>query len=218
MNKRIYIISFLALLLSSFYSANFTEITWQDLIPHSEEIVDPFKELSPEVLEDLKSLVRLRNKMGTTPSESNLSREKEIEDKLSKGGIDYDKLLDQRLQIIESRYEASIATVQKLNGKSVSISGFMLPLEIMNNETSEFLLVPWVGACIHTPPPAGNQIVYVKLKEPLKISGLYDAVSVKGKLIIQSNNKELFLKDGNGSIGSSYTIIPEELEKLDLSK
>ncbi|KXI30086.1 DUF3299 domain-containing protein [Paraglaciecola hydrolytica] len=72
--------------------------------------------------------------------------------------------------------------VQSLNGKLVKIPGFVVPLEGDNELTSEFLLVPYFGACIHVPPPPPNQIVYVKFSSGVPISNLYDAVWVTGTL------------------------------------
>jgi len=72
--------------------------------------------------------------------------------------------------------------VESLNGKLVKIPGFVVPLEGDNITTSEFLLVPYFGACIHVPPPPANQIVYVKFSEAVPIDNLYDAVWVTGTL------------------------------------
>lgn len=70
----------------------------------------------------------------------------------------------------------------ELDGQFVKIPGFVVPLEGTATETSEFLLVPYFGACIHVPPPPSNQIVFVKFAEPVPIDNLYDAVWVTGTL------------------------------------
>ena len=70
----------------------------------------------------------------------------------------------------------------ELDGQFVKIPGFVVPLEGTATETSEFLLVPYFGACIHVPPPPYNQIVFVKFAEPVPIDNLYDAVWVTGTL------------------------------------
>jgi hypothetical protein len=72
--------------------------------------------------------------------------------------------------------------VESLNGKLVKIPGFVVPLEGDNETTTEFLLVPYFGACIHVPPPPANQIVYVKFSEAVPIENLYDAVWITGTL------------------------------------
>lgn len=72
--------------------------------------------------------------------------------------------------------------VDKYNGQVVKIPGFVVPLEGTADKTTEFLLVPYFGACIHVPPPPSNQIVHVTFAEGVSIDDLYDAVWVTGKL------------------------------------
>ena len=66
------------------------------------------------------------------------------------------------------------------NGKRVKVPGFIVPLEGTAELTTEFLLVPFFGACIHVPPPPSNQIVHVKMNEGVPVENLYDAVWVEG--------------------------------------
>ncbi len=55
--------------------------------------------------------------------------------------------------------------LRDLVGKPVKIPGFTVPLEDFASSATEFLLVPYVGACVHTPPPPPNQLVYVEMDE-----------------------------------------------------
>jgi hypothetical protein len=55
-----------------------------------------------------------------------------------------------------------------LDRKLVAVPGFMVPLEDDADEVTEFLLVPYSGACIHVPPPPPNQMIYVKLQNHAK--------------------------------------------------
>ncbi len=55
--------------------------------------------------------------------------------------------------------------LKALAGKLVKIPGFTVPLEDWASSATEFLLVPYVGACIHTPPPPPNQLVYIQMDE-----------------------------------------------------
>jgi uncharacterized protein len=76
---------------------------------------------------------------------------------------------------------------QKLDGKMVSIPGFMVPLEDDLDHVDEFLLVPYAGACIHVPPPPPNQMVYVKMSGPTKIHVTWtDPIVVTGQLKIST--------------------------------
>ncbi|WP_299072237.1 DUF3299 domain-containing protein [uncultured Paraglaciecola sp.] len=72
--------------------------------------------------------------------------------------------------------------VSSLDGKLVKVPGFVVPLEGDNETTSEFLLVPYFGACIHVPPPPANQIIYVKFAKAVPVDNLFDAVWVTGTL------------------------------------
>ncbi len=74
------------------------------------------------------------------------------------------------------------AVVPELNGKRVSIGGYVVPLDFESTSIKEFLLVPFVGACIHVPPPPSNQIVYVKIEKGLEITGQFDPVTVVGTM------------------------------------
>ncbi len=73
-----------------------------------------------------------------------------------------------------------------LDGKLVKIPGFTVPLEDFASSATEFLLVPYVGACIHTPPPPPNQLVYIEMDEGkrAKMDG-WNPVWVEGVLRIE---------------------------------
>jgi hypothetical protein len=67
-------------------------------------------------------------------------------------------------------------------GQQVRIPGFVVPLEDTKDGMKEFLLVPYFGACIHSPPPPANQIVHVLPKSPAKGLRSMDAVWITGTL------------------------------------
>jgi len=68
-----------------------------------------------------------------------------------------------------------------MNGAEIKIPGFIVPLEEAKGEVTEFLLVPYFGACIHTPPPPANQILHVVTPKGAKFRAM-DTVWVTGKL------------------------------------
>lgn len=74
------------------------------------------------------------------------------------------------------------AVVAELDGKRVSIGGYVVPLDFEATTVKEFLLVPFVGACIHVPPPPANQIIYVKSDKGFDVNGTFDPVTVTGIL------------------------------------
>jgi hypothetical protein len=72
--------------------------------------------------------------------------------------------------------------VAEFNGKRVRIGGYVVPLDFEATTVKEFLLVPFVGACIHVPPPPANQIVYVKSEKGFQVAGQFEPVWVTGTL------------------------------------
>jgi uncharacterized protein len=74
------------------------------------------------------------------------------------------------------------SVVAELNGKRVKIGGYVVPLDFESTSVKEFLLVPFVGACIHVPPPPANQIIYVKSDKGFEVTGAFDPVSVVGTM------------------------------------
>lgn len=81
----------------------------------------------------------------------------------------------------------SAPVVGELDGQRVRIPGFVVPLEFERTEVTEFLLVPYFGACIHVPPPPANQIVFVKTREAYALEQVFDAVWVTGTLRTQAH-------------------------------
>jgi uncharacterized protein len=69
-----------------------------------------------------------------------------------------------------------------LVGQAVRIPGFVVPLEDSKEGMKEFLLVPYFGACVHSPPPPSNQIIFVKPKTPAKGLRSMDTVWISGVL------------------------------------
>ena len=65
-------------------------------------------------------------------------------------------------------------------GQLVRLPGFVVPLEDSKEGLKEFLLVPYFGACIHSPPPPANQIVHVLPKSPAKGLRSMDTVWITG--------------------------------------
>jgi hypothetical protein len=84
-------------------------------------------------------------------------------------------------------YETGKASdsLKKLDGQLIRVPGFIVPLDDADEEGAEFLLVPYYGACVHTPPPPPNQMAFVQMvgKKNVKLA-LFDAVWLEGTLRI----------------------------------
>lgn len=85
---------------------------------------------------------------------------------------------------------ASAPMVDELEGKNVKIPGFIVPLEMNEDKVLSFFLVPYFGACIHTPPPSANQMVYVETTG-IKLRSLDEPVWVSGEITLESVDNEL---------------------------
>ena len=81
--------------------------------------------------------------------------------------------------------------VEELNDVQVKIAGYVLPLDFEETEIKEFLLVPYVGACIHVPPPPPNQIIYVTSEEGIEVGGMFEPMWITGKLQTASLSSDL---------------------------
>jgi uncharacterized protein len=87
------------------------------------------------------------------------------------------------LEGLNTRTGEQTALLGRLDGRVVRIPGFAVPLEDYAEQFSEFLVVPWAGACIHTPPPPPNQMVYARMTGGRKASTpWWDPVWVEGTL------------------------------------
>ncbi len=69
-----------------------------------------------------------------------------------------------------------------LDGQPIRIPGYIVPLEESKAGMKEFLLVPYFGACIHSPPPPSNQIIHVLPARAPKDLHSMDVVWVNGTL------------------------------------
>lgn len=81
---------------------------------------------------------------------------------------------------LRSEQPASSGIRTDWNGKIVRLPGFIVPIDYSGTGVTAFILVPFVGACVHVPPPPANQLVFVTTEEPYETSGMFEAVNVTG--------------------------------------
>ncbi|SET06069.1 DUF3299 domain-containing protein [Thalassotalea agarivorans] len=181
-----------------------------------EQIDDPFWDLEMDVLELLSIVVVYQDKrdanVPVTPGEE--QEYEQARSSLKALNVDVDGLLKKRLEII-AQWEAQNMSVNPvIVNKNVEIQGFVLPIEWQGKKLSEFLLVPYVGACIHQPTPPPNQIVFVKIKQPISFPELstFISVTVQGKLKEEILTTNLTLVDGTEPVGTSYTISADSVK------
>jgi len=74
-----------------------------------------------------------------------------------------------------------------MDGARIKIGGFVIPLDLDNGAATEFLLVPYFGACIHAPPPPANQVIHVFARQPVRNLTMMDPVYVSGTVRLARN-------------------------------
>jgi uncharacterized protein len=140
-----------------FLTASYPELLWIDLLP-LEDYVALFEapELDHSFGEEDGPSTLLRN-----PGQSSLTGRR-------------------------SRFEEALVStkvVSELDGNKVKLPGFVVPLAYdSQGRVTEFFLVPYFGACIHSPPPPPNQIVYVSYPAGLQLPSIYDPFHIFGTL------------------------------------
>ncbi|MAN45163.1 MAG: DUF3299 domain-containing protein [Alphaproteobacteria bacterium] len=118
------------------------------------------------------------------------------------GGIAEGSAADTMVQI------GTFNTVKELDGKKVRIPGYTVPFEYGSKaQITQFLLVPYFGACIHSPPPPPNQTVFVSTTDPIQLKDLAQAVWVEGILHTQTQESDL--------ADAAYTLELTHIEKYE---
>ena len=195
-------------------AADVREIGWQDLIP-PRNYDDPFEALTEDQLYDLGTIVRTREFYKSSPSsvtEEMLERAETLEKELDQQGIDVDGLLARRDEIAEKRRAQAKSVVEELNGENIRMPGYVLPIEFDGQKVTEFFLVPYVGACIHVPPPPPNQMVYVSSNAGIETKGLFDPVWVEGTISTEGATSPYASFDGTLDISAGYTMQANDIE------
>lgn len=102
---------------------------------------------------------------------------------------------DPRANEVLDRLKANLAmapVVEELDGQRVRLPGYAIPIDTNGREARTLLLVPYMGACIHVPPPPANQTVHVVTANGAEYQGkLFDTVWVTGTLKVESSSSEL---------------------------
>lgn len=94
---------------------------------------------------------------------------------------------------MRAEYDSIDVANDELDGAKVSLAGFVAPLRYEDELVTEFLLVPYFGACIHVPPPPSNQTVLVTVDKAdgLTVEESWGAIWVAGTLTANSTVTDL---------------------------
>ncbi len=94
---------------------------------------------------------------------------------------------------MRAEYDSIDFVNEELDGAKVNLAGFVAPLTYEDDIVTEFLLVPYFGACIHVPAPPANQTVLVTVDKAngLTFDESWGAVWVAGTLTVSSATTDL---------------------------
>lgn len=112
-------------------------------------------------------------------------------------GVPYSEIIgegdrDERNDIWRPIFDANARKLNPtLDGAYIKIPGFIIPIELSAGGVTSFVLVPYVGACIHTPPPPPNQLVFVTTQTPWPSDDLWEAVWVTGQMRLETQTTDV---------------------------
>lgn len=204
LNKKWYLFTFLFLNIISPLSAAKEAWKWNELMStEAKQFIDPLARLSSIQRYDLMIIANFQK----SPESEALKNESKISLKrFEDANIDILTLMKQSTEMAQKRQKSQLGINKLLLGQSGKIAGYIVPLEFENNQLTQFLLVGTAGACIHTPPPAANQIILVNYPQGFELVGLYTPVWIEGTLQAESNNPEVQLSDGEIAVNTAYSM------------
>jgi hypothetical protein len=83
-------------------------------------------------------------------------------------------------------------TVTELDGQLVRIPGYVVPFDFNTKfRQREFLFVPYMGACIHSPPPPPNQIIFIRADPPIRVKDIWAPYWIEGTISTEKVENEL---------------------------
>jgi hypothetical protein len=100
-------------------------------------------------------------------------------------------LIDHSQAPLNTQQPASNGVRSDWNGQVIRLPGFIVPIDYSGSGVTAFILVPFVGACVHVPPPPANQLVFVTTQTPYESAGLFEAVNVIGMFGVSSMSTHL---------------------------
>ncbi len=207
----------LVLAAGAFAATPVKTVVWDDLVPKfSTALIDPLAGHELYRRLEIETIIWARRlndqERSSEEFKPGVEDAQHFEDEMRKQGVDPDKLVREykiwQLQVEERNKQV----VSELDGTQIKLAGYLLPLEYSEKGEKEFLLVPYVGACIHSPAPPPNQIVFVELNQSFKPEELYAPVWVTGTMRTKTSSRALSYVDGSADIPVGYTLEAKLIE------
>ena len=91
-----------------------------------------------------------------------------------------DEVFSTLMLAMDNDYQQALSStnvIAALDNKKIQIPGFIVPVVMKEDKTTEFFIVPYFGACMHYPPPPPNQTIYASYINGYSIDTIYEPVS-----------------------------------------
>ncbi|ASI90888.1 DUF3299 domain-containing protein [Vibrio mediterranei] len=183
-------------------------LDWTDLKPQMKEEIVVLPDITEAQRESLQTILLL----DSVPNEANQKLANELIVELGSEGVDARDLLDKRATYMAQMQARSETTTDRFDKQHIRMAGFIVPLEMTGEKSTDFLLVPVAGACIHLPPPPANQIVRIRYPEGFEIKNVQYPVWVEGIFTSDKQKEDVFLVDGNTSVTMGYSMEATNIE------
>lgn len=185
------------------------KLDWQVLAPSINE-----QEVSlPNVTEAQKRLLASVIQYQNSPDSAASTKVKAARELLTQQGIDVDAALDARARYMSLAQRKAESLNTEVNGKQVSMSGFVVPTKFNGVKATEFLLLPYAGACIHMPPPAANQIIKLRYPPGFEVENVQFPVIVSGTINADKQTELVQLVDGKMNVTMGYAMEALTIDK-----
>ena len=143
------------------------QLNWEDLMPEGEDVV--LERLYREFYDNLEGQIGGAQTLASAAQSQGES-------------LDIAEIIEGSAEDTMEQI-GTFNVVEDLNGEKIRIPGYVVPLDFSaKSEYTEFLLVPYFGACLHTPPPPPNQIIFVKALPAVKLENIYEPIWLEGTM------------------------------------
>lgn len=171
------------------------DLVWEDLMPEGEEAI--LANLYTEYYEELEARIMA--------GQQTLSEAAQAE--IDSGTFDISTIAEGAANDTMDQI-GTFNVVSSLNNMKVRIPGYVVPLDFnAENKYKEFLLVPYFGACLHTPPPPPNQIIFVTSEEGVEVPNIQEPYWLEGVMSTGEFTSDL--------ADTAYEVSLTDLEKYD---
>jgi hypothetical protein len=119
-----------------------------------------------------------------------LTKQSDKDGPAASGSGDYKEIDWRLLRQLDTQTGSKPPELTAVDGKTVKIPGFVVPLDDDDKGLSEFLLVPSPQACIHVPPPPPNQMIMIRMKSGAAPQRSWGPVWVKGQINVATMDSQ----------------------------